>query len=152
MVRIGFSTTESWISRLIRWFTNARVSHVFLVYDDPVLQQEMVLDVAFTGYRVLPFNLFKLENDVVEMIEPRVDLSPGLRVTARWLGKPYDWRAFIAFSRWFRSLRHQPAETPKALICTEAVVRALLAAGYPGAEGLDLKGTSPQLLLEFLRR
>jgi hypothetical protein len=152
MVRIGFSTTNQWISRLIRWVTDAEVSHVFLIYNDNKLDQDMVLDVAFSGYRVLPLDLFARHNTIVHVVEPAVDLTPGMRVVARWLGRPYDWRAFVAFSRWFRSLRNNPTENPKAIICTEVVVHALRLSGYPGSVELDPKGTTPQALLDFLRR
>ncbi len=152
MVRIGFSTTNRWISRLIRWWTHAQVSHTFIVYRDEQLNQDMVLDVAFSGYRVLPYDLFAAENTILYTFEPDIDLMPGLRVVARWLGKPYDWRAFVAFNRWFRSVKRNPTENPKAIICTEAVVHVLRISGYEGAAELDPKGTSPQALLEFLNR
>lgn len=152
MVKIGFSTTSQWVSRLIRYWTNAQVSHSFLIYRDDKLEQDMVLDVAFGGYRVLPLDQFARTNTILHVIEPGVDLTVGMKVVARWLGRPYDWRAFVGFSKWFRSLKRNPTENPKAIICTEVVVHALRISGYPGATELDPKGTSPQALLDFLLR
>lgn len=152
MVRIGFSRTNKWLSRLIRWFTSSEVSHAFLEYFDENVQQVMVLDVAFDGYKVVPRSLFEKDNEVVTMLEPPVDLSPGLRIVAKWLGKRYDWRAFISFHRWFRNFKAHPTENPKTLICTEMVVCALKLSDYPGAQSLDTKGTSPNELLEFLKK
>lgn len=151
MIRVGFSTSDKWISRLIRYWTNADASHAFILYFDPTLDQEMVLDVAFSGYRAIPRSLFEKDNKILYIVDPGINLNPGLRVVARWLGLKYDWRAFVAFSRWFRSFRHHPTENPKALICSEMVIHALRISGFPGIEQLDPKGTSPKDLLDFLR-
>lgn len=150
MVRIGFSTTNQWVSRLIRWWTHAPVSHTFLIYYSECLGQDMVLDVAFSGFRVIPLALFEQRNKVLHVIEPAVDLTPGMRVIARWLGKSYDWKAFVAFNRWFRTFKANPTENPKSIICTEMVVHTLRISGYPDAAGLDPKGTTPAALLAFL--
>jgi hypothetical protein len=150
VVRIGFSTSDAWISKVIRWWTRAPVSHVFLIYHSNCLGQDMVLDVAFSGFRVLPLELFSRQNTVLHIIEPEVDLTPGMRVVARWLGKPYDWRAFVAFNRWFKAFRANPSENPKSIICTEAVIHALRISGYPGAACLGPKTTTPAELLAFL--
>lgn len=148
MVLIGFSTTENWLSRLIRWYTKASVSHTFLMFDQDGV--DMVLDVDFSGYRLIPFTEFAKDNNVIYLVTPIVDIDLGLRAVRMWLGKPYDWRTFIAFHRWFRALKRHPTENPTSIICTEVAITAMRISGYPGADGLDAKGTSPQALLDFL--
>ncbi len=151
-IRVGFSTTNERISRLIRWWTQSEVSHTFIVYYDETLDAEMVLDVAWSGYRVVPWSTFECDNQIVALIEPPVDMLPGLRAVARWLGRPYDWKAFARFSRWARVFVRHPVSNYKSLICTEVVIHALRISGYPGAEELEPKDTSPQQLFDFLSR
>lgn len=153
-VKIGFSTTNKWFSRLIRYWTNSEVSHSFAVYHDPNLDRQIVLDVDFTGYRMVPYDAFCRENKVLYLFEPDIDLMPGVRVVSRWIGRKYDWRALVAFWRVLKGLRRTVTEMevgPKELICTECIVHLLRVSCYPGAADLDPKGTSPQMLLDFMR-
>jgi hypothetical protein len=148
---VGFSTS-TWhpASMLVRWWTKSRVSHTFLLYDDTNIGLPMVYDVSFTGLRLIPYSVFLRDNKVVEEIKIEEDLTPGLQVVSRWLGRRYDWGAFFGFCRLFAKRVRHPSPDPKELICTEAVIHVLRLAGYPEAASLDPKRTSPQALLDFL--
>lgn len=42
-IRVGFSRTNSILSRLIRWFTSSPVSHTYIRLDDQLLGQPLII-------------------------------------------------------------------------------------------------------------
>lgn len=151
MVYVGFSRNRFPISFLIRHWTKSQVRHSFLLFDDETLNTKMVLEVTLGGYRIIPWSTFKRKNTVVSIKDVEIDLLPGLRATTRWLGLPFDFKAFLAFWRLFKNWSQHPfTASPKALICSEVVVHVLQIVDLPGSKELKPKATSPQALLDFL--
>src|SRR6478736_3974251 len=160
MIKVGFSTSDRWISKLIRYWTASPTSHAYISYYDENLAQEMVLDVGFTTFSLVPMSTFEQSNRIVEVFDPNVDMTTGVKVVARWLNRvSYDWFSFVGFwtvhKRWFKRTTVWAGDfnvTPKEVLCTEIVIYALRISGYPGAADLDPKGTSPKELLEFMKK
>lgn len=156
MILIGFSTSRSWISAVIRWFTRSKVSHAFISYYDPVYQEPMVLEADSTGFRIITLARFNTSNQVVEMVPPKIDVSGSMAFIGQWLGTPYDWKSLFGeglvmlLRRLGRRIRN-PFTSSSKLICSESVVRLLQHAKYPGAETLIPDSTSPEDLLDFLK-
>lgn len=159
MVFVGFSTPRTWnpLSALIRAMTRSRTSHAFLLVEDPAFRMRLVLEAHSTGFRLVSFTRFVKDNRVVALAEPPHPVDPGLPSAGEWLGESFDvlglFGIFLALlRRWVRQgpLRN-PFPTPSALFCSEAVIRTLQAAGYPGAADLDPEGTTPAELLGFFR-
>jgi len=151
LIYIGFSRNNFPISYLIRRWTKSEVSHSFLLFDDETLNTKMVLEVTLGGYRIVPWSTFKRKNDVVSIKDVGIDLLPGLRATTRWLGLPFDFKAFLAFWRIFKNWSQHPfTASPKALICSEVVIHVLQIVDFPGSKELNPKATSPKVLMEFL--
>jgi hypothetical protein len=159
-ISVGFSTSDRWISKLICWWTQSPTSHAFISYYDEILSQEMVLDVGFTTFSLVPMSHFSQNNRIIEVFDTKVDMTTGLRVVGRWLNRvSYDWFSFVGFwkvlTRWFKRTTSWAGDlnvTPREVLCTEVVIYALRISGYPGAAELDAKGTSPKDLLEFMRK
>lgn len=156
-VRIGFSTTHSKMSRLIRWFTKSTVSHSFILYYSPLFEQQMVMEASWSGFRIVPYSHFTKINKVVEIIRLKTDVHQGLKIAADWLGAGYDYPSLIGqvvilVARWFKRRVNNPFKDEKALICSESVVKMLQGVGYPGAADLVPENTNPEDLLEFLRK
>ncbi len=159
MVRIGFSTSDRWLSHFIRWWTQSPTSHAFISYFDQTTGQDMVLDVGFTSFSLVPMSFFEQSNKIIETFDPKVDMTTGIRVVAKWLNRvSYDWFSFVGFwkvlKRWFKRTNVWAGDlnvTPREVLCTEIVIYALRISGYPGAADLDPKGTSPRELLEFMK-
>jgi hypothetical protein len=158
-VFVGFSTPRAWnpLSALIRWMTGSRASHAWVLVEDPLFELRLVLEAHSSGFRLVPFSRFVRENEVVALVEPAHPLAGGLRAAGAWLGEAFDvvglFGIFLALvRRWFRRgpLRN-PLPTPRALFCSEAVIRTMRAARYPGAERLAPEGTTPAELLRFFR-
>lgn len=154
MTKVGFSTTQSWVSRVIRWATHATTSHAFLVVD--WFGEPCVVQADWTGFSVKTFKRFQEEAIVVALVTPQTPIDAGLPAAFDWLGERYDYAglfgmAVVEFGRLLRRHWRNPWQSPRALFCSESVVKVLQAAKYPGAEHLDAASTSPEDLLEFLR-
>jgi len=157
-VRVGFSTTNALLSRLIRRLTRSRASHAFLVYRDVDFERDMVMEAVGNGFRIVPYDGFRRHNTVVAEFTPAHPVDRGLRRAVDWLGAAYDARGLLGMAlvlvvRWLRlrsrSVRlRNPLAASRALFCSEAVARACLWSGYPAFD-LDPESTTPQDLLEF---
>jgi hypothetical protein len=158
MVFIGFSTPRLWnpLSALIRAMTSSRVSHTFLLVEDPLFQLRLVLEAHSAGFRLVSFTRFVRENKVVALVEPSHPVERGLPAAGAWLGEKFDVLGLVGIFltlvvRYFRQRPwRNPFPTPSALFCSEAVVKTLKRAGYPGSEALEDETTTPAELLAFL--
>lgn len=158
-ITIGFSTTNKWISRIIRWITRGKVSHAWIAYDDFTLGLRMVMQAEAWAFEVRPWQRWIKENKWVAEFK-LIDGSQhaALRKRARDLGQKYDWMSgfWVGVSSWFKrwlkaGFSFRPSRTPKRLMCSEAVVRFLKDAGCASVEGLDEELTSPAELYDTVR-
>jgi hypothetical protein len=156
-VRIGFSTCRSClISRLIRWVTQSQVSHTWLLLKEGPLSVPVVLEAVMgQGFRLVPFRVFETGNTIVATIDPVVPIEDGVREALDWLGESYDLRgmfgeAVVMLGRRLHRRWHNPFFSSHTMFCSEAVVRTLQSAHYPGTSTLNAVSTSPQDLLDFL--
>lgn len=159
MICVGFSThSGNVVSRLIRWMTGSKASHTWLLVDDALFGTEMVMEATEVGFRFITYSRFKAEgNDIVTVVTPAFPLKPGMRQAAMWLGERYDFggllgSAVVLLGRWLRRKWKNPLGSSKAMFCSEAVVRVMQAAGYPGSAALDPESITPQDLLDFLTK
>jgi hypothetical protein len=158
-ITVGFSTTNKFLSRVIRWITRGKVSHSWIAYDDFTLGLRMVMQAEAWAFEVRPWQRWIKENKW--MAEFRmIDGSQhsALRRRARDLGSKYDWKSGLLvgisawFKRWWKSrFRLHPDRTPKKLMCSEAVVRFLKDAGCKCVRELDEELTSPVELYDIVR-
>src|SRR5512138_3812095 len=105
--RIGFSTTDGILSRLIRFGTRSPVSHAFLVYFDVDFGREMVMEAVGAGFRIVPLDKFAKHNRVVAIVTPRHPIDEGLKAAVDWLGEGYDTSGLVGMGVLvlFRALR-----------------------------------------------
>jgi len=68
-VTIGFSTTNGLMSRTIRWFTKARISHVYLKIYDQTFGTELVVHSDWDGVQFNLFEKFSIDNFTIEEYE-----------------------------------------------------------------------------------
>ncbi len=156
--RIGFSTTDALLSRLVRRLTRSEVSHAFLVYRDVDFDRVMVMEAVGAGFRIVPLDKFAQHNRIVEIVAPRHAIDEGLEAAVDWLGESYDAKGLVGMGllllfrglrRGTRRLRNVIA-SPRALFCSEAVARACRACAYPGFDR-DPETTTPQDLYAFFK-
>jgi hypothetical protein len=154
--RIGFSTTDALLSRLIRRLTRSTVSHAFLVYRDVDFEREMVMEAVGAGFRIVPLDKFAKHNRIVAIVKPRHPIDEGLKAAVDWLGEGYDAPGLVGMAVLLvlRALRRRKLRVRNllarrsALFCSEAVARACRASRYPGFDR-DPETTTPQDLFAF---
>lgn len=156
-VFVGFSTPRTWnpISALIRRMMNSKASHTWLLVEDPLFELRLVLEAHETGFRLISLAEFVKNNKIVKLLQPAHPLAKGLPEAGGWLGDEYDVRGligifFVTVAKFFRHKIANPFTSSRALFCSEAVVRVMKAAGYPGAEKFGDETTSPADLMTFL--
>lgn len=159
MIGVGFSTRpRNVVSRLVRWITGSKASHAWLTFEDTFFGLPMVMEATETGFRILPLANFKAEgNEIIAIVEPPYPLDDGLRAAVHWVGDGYDFAGLfgavvVVIGRWFRRKWRNPLDSSRSMFCSEAVVRVLQAAKYPGVEGFDPSATTPQDLLDFFSK
>ncbi len=159
MISICFSTDpKSWVSRIIRWFTKSKFSHVFLfVTNDPILG-DYVLQADTDGVEVTSparFNFNK--NPILKQIIPQSDLRPAIKSCLSLLNDQYDFGGLLGMAfvelQWhlFKRKIANPLHFNKnAFFCSAFVVKVLQEAKWPGADSLVPENTDVQMLADFL--
>jgi hypothetical protein len=153
MIAIGFSTSDWWISRLIRWFTNSTVSHVWILHE--AYGSQYIMEATASGFRIMEYERFKRANKVIythnileDFEELNIDPSTRLNNTARWLGDKYDFLGVLKFL--LKPLKiWKGMSTPRKLQCSEAISRHFAPELFPG---LDPEWSTPELLYSALRQ
>ena len=163
-VLVGFSTAKRWnpLSAAIRAVTGAPCSHAWLLFYDERLHRLMVME-AHVTFQVVPYENWLNDNEVVALVHPAVDLGSGLLTLADHLGTAYNIVGLLEvlplkLARWIHlhwrrfklRLRH-PLTSGHSLFCSQAVVVAMHASGYPDSWKLDADSTSPADLFQFFR-
>ncbi len=157
MVYVGFSTPKLWnpLSWAIRKATRARTSHAWLLVEDPLFQQRLVLEAAGAGFRLVSFSRFLQTERLVTIVELPHTLEPALPAAGEWLGEKFDLvglvgMAWVVAGQLLGRLWRNPFRSRRSLFCSESVVRTLRAAGFPGSGSLRMEDTTPAALLAFL--
>jgi hypothetical protein len=155
-VAIGFSTTDAWTSRAIRYFTRDAAlkpeespSHAWLLHE--AYGSLYVMEAEWRGFRVISYDYFKTQNRVIET-HSVVDLlaNKGINVRSRVfemaerLGDAYDWVHFFTFLWPMLST----GQSTKTLLCSEAIVR-FAPELFPG---VDPERARPSQLMIALRK
>lgn len=156
MVSIGFSTTNKFISKAIRWLTKSRVSHCFIMFD--WLGKKWVLEAGFFGVGILPLERFLADgNVIVEVVDlPAVELE-DLVPAMEDMGERYDFGGLLGgifplIGKWFRQKWHNPLNNTKALFCSEFIVYWLKDLAFEPAYNLVPEDVSPEELLKLLEK
>jgi hypothetical protein len=155
-ILVGFSTTNKFMSRVIRWITRGKASHSWVRYWDATLQQYMVLQAELRGYETIPWRRWLTKNLLVAAYAPRegLDLLEGVRFISQYLGVDYDLRSAIwtGLKRWFKKRLRRPASSPSTLMCSEAVCRMLQNGQVSCVADLNPELVSPKELMERLSK
>jgi hypothetical protein len=135
--------------------TRADASHAWLLVEDPLFEQRLVLEAAGAGFRLIPLSRFVRTEKVVALIEPAHPLDAAMPAAGEWLGEKYDTiglvgMAWVVLGQLAGQLFKNPFRSRRSLFCSESVVRTLRAAGHPRADRLRVEDTTPAALLAFL--
>lgn len=154
-VCIGFSTTPWPVSWLIRLITRSKESHCWLYVEDAT--GRWVYQAAFGGYIKTDWAAFQKSAEVVKVVQPRQPLSQGVALAQSWVGtERYDFDALVGglwveLGRALKKKLHNPFFSPRETICSEAIMRILIASNYPGATRLLPQDSTPQDVDDLLQ-
>ena len=153
-MQIGFSTTNRFLSKVIRWITRSKVSHTWLLYYDDDFDCDMVMEATIEGFRLIPFESFKVKNIAIELFTPKHSLAAGFKAAGKKLGSKYDVKGLFGaivpiIGKWFSRKWHNPFHSSKALFCSEAMVDVMKDSSYPGWESFEPEDINPQALRDF---
>lgn len=149
-ITIGFSTTNGWRSRLIRWVTHSPCSHAWISFNDDTLGLRLVMQAETWGFEVRPWSRWTKENIRVAEFSP---IGPPLEESLRWiatfLGSQYDYKAAFLSGiwRWVRRGIRSRFNDPGKLMCSEGLIRFLQHGQYNAVGGLDPELTPPKKAL-----
>lgn len=153
-LRVGFSRTNTFLSKAIRWFTNSPISHTYIRLDDEFLGNPLIIHADLPGVVIVHASLFDKNNDVFCEYEiENESLDRALKKNLSLLGKKYnywhllDWAWFITFKRWVQKKIENPTEDPKKIICVDFVLRVLNCAKLTH---LEIGSMTPKNLMEWI--
>ena len=157
IMEIVFSTGDSLLSRIIRWVTRSRVSHVGIkttLHGVPI-----VMHAALGGVQVTPWSRYIRENRIVYRKEfPNPLQESNIRRATEAIGEKYDCIGLPGFL-WvelcerFKIRAKNPLAVANAVVCSEYIL-SFDPKGeiIPEWKGLDPEGTTPEDLLVISER
>jgi hypothetical protein len=157
LAKVGFSTSDWFVSRDIREVTRANVSHVFFLLEGTELG-DLVLEAAWCGWRLsTKAALTRGSTRVISTITPKQDVTKAVLQSLAWLDEKYNYEGIVgmlvvSIGRWLGKKWRNPLRNSNSLFCSEAVAYVLKLAEYPGADALDPQSVSPEDILEFLQQ
>lgn len=155
-LRVGFSKTNSLISKVIRWVIGAPFSHTYIRFTDEFLGMNLIAHADWPGVLLLQAEKFDKENQKLEEFEFDLDiLKVSLVRNLRFLGSRYDylsilgWAWTIALRRAAKIIVQNPLDDPKSLICVDFCIRVLNDAGLTA---IPVGSINPKGLVNYLRK
>lgn len=127
-VRIGFSKSNTYISRLIRWAIDSPVSHTYIRFYDEYLNTWLIIHADWPGVIIEDAQAYDLENEtVVEYEIISTQNKTVLKDSMKFLKKKYNYWMFAKWA-WYLYMNKKKVhgldllpDNPKKLICVEFV-------------------------------
>jgi hypothetical protein len=136
IIALGFSRTNAWLSKTIRFFTGGQVSHVYIRVFDKFFKVPLILHSDWGGVQFDLAEKFDMENIAIEeYIIDSPALDDAMRKNLWHLGKGYayiklfNWTWAIILKRWFVRKVKDPIMDPSKLVCVDFALYILNAAG-----------------------
>ncbi len=150
---IGFSASNSIISKLIRWFRRSRVSHTFII-----INRGKRLLVMEAGARQVHITSFKKHytRGYVVLYQPKVSerqIDKAIDILVPKLEVGYGYLQLLGFAlvsvlRWLGWKIKNPIGW--GIICSELVRDYLIALGFDEFKQIDKDTTAPDDLLRII--
>lgn len=157
-VRIGFSTSSSLISRVIRFFTRGKASHTYFLLDFE--RWKIVIGADWNGVVAQSKKRFEeAGNKTLAIFSSQdldFDLDRGMPFLMDRLDVGYDYlglfgMAFVEVASWFGKRIENPWGSPYKQFCSEAAGEMLRHINFPGSEVLNPRSLDPNELWNFLQ-
>lgn len=154
-MKIGFSTTNSPVSKVIKFFTRSKVSHAYIVFD--VAGEQLIIHSTQKGVNCDYYPTFAKNHTIVAEYEITADPEKeklALAESIKLLDQPYDFLSIVGFV-WVLTLRaigikaRAPFKNRSAYYCSELGLMILRKLDMD-CPGMERELTSPEDLLECL--
>ena len=155
-IRIVFTASAHWMSRVIRKVMRSQVSHVYIDYPSDMWGGRWAAEATKGGVRKVQVR--KAKKYVFAEFQCKFDAKPGLRSVAKYCGEDYDYIGALAFGvlvllrRWLKVKVRRPLSSSKAQFCSEFVTRFLQGAGIAETLNWNVEKSDPGRLYRFCNK
>lgn len=155
-IYLGFSTTNIWLSRLIRAATGSKYSHCWVRHGSAVWGGTWVTHADWPVVRQWPWKAATAKWTVKQMYRPTFDIRPALAAVRSDFEARFDvpglfGMVFVELGlKWFKRRIHNPLASPKAMFCSEFLAHILKAAALPGTADWDPRSLSPEDVADYV--
>lgn len=148
---IVFSTTNSLISRIIRFILKSKISHAALLTD--IQGIPIIVDAGWTGIEPKTYDKWIKSNTIIKVFEPKVALD--LKSAVEHFGTKYDYVGlfgyfFVVMGRWMKIKFKNKLASPRKMICSEFIFTLDPKRQLEEFQGKDPETTDPVTLAGLL--
>ena len=121
------SRDDSFVSRFIRFWSRAKVSHAFITCRVQPFGRVFAMESTATGFRLTPWSKWRRKHTLVaryRVAMPLLRQINALGDLSEYLGTRYDYKSLLGFGRVSNKYN-----SSTRLICSEAVAMFLLKSG-----------------------
>lgn len=154
-IYFGFSTTDVWLSKIIRAGTGSKYSHCWIRHGSAVWGGTWITHADWPVLRQWPWRAATTQWTVKQLYRPTWDVRPALASVRADFEEGYDvpgllGMVFVELAwKWFRRRVKNPFASPKAVFCSEFVADIFRAAKLPGTEHWDTEALAPEDVADF---
>jgi len=162
---IGFSSSKSFISKAIKWFTKSKWSHCFIIWriTGPDDEDILLVEAGEFTVQIVPFSKYIKGDYEFEIydVSPLIDSSKKKEADKKLISKIetyYGWLQLIGFGivillrKWF-GWKSKKNIWGKGKICSEIVAEYLIDCGidkHSLCSDKDINLISPEDIYQFL--
>jgi len=157
---VGFSSRRAnFLSRAIRWFTQSRWSHVFVVYQQE--PEQLIIEASTFQVQLVPIAKYDSKKYDVMIISADgfspEDVRRGLDKAKGYIEKTYGWLQLVGFIPvlFWKRLTGQSVPNPAkgGVVCSELVLQYLRGLEPGGRwDSMDRNSVSPEDLASELSK
>lgn len=155
MISLCFTTSNGFLSRIIRRVTRSETSHV--AFSTSLHGVPVLVHAALGGVQITPRARWLKQNRLVAEFDVKPDLSMGLAEAVRRVGDRYDYRGLLGHLavlfawRWLHRRIQNPFASPVQYVCSELVIRSAVSGKIPEWAHIDPERITPGMLLDLCR-
>lgn len=146
---IAFSTSNTWLSRTIRWFTGGDVTHAVFIAKLPPLDGYWTLGANANGLTWESLDRFQFTGDTIPYIYRADGIWDGIIEYEAWINEPYDYAGLFGMS-WVEMIYRltgkyvlNPTTDRRAIFCS-AYATLVLRVKHPEVLGsTDARSVDP---------
>jgi len=153
-VTLVFTASQFFLSRLIRWITGGRTSHVMIEYPSALWGNRWAAEATVGGTRMIRAD--RVNHHVVAVYECRFNAQDALQAISGYIGDTgFDYPGLVSLAvpklvwRWFRKKVRNPIHNNPGMFCSELVATMLMAAKLPGTENWIAEEITPEDILKY---